>query len=455
MIRLPRSLRVRLVGIAALVGLGGMLVAGGILISLYSGSLRASFDDRLDVYLTSLIATAVDVDGRLRAPEGLGEPNFTIPQSGWGWQVVGPNATFLSRSLLGEAIEVPPDPSDRPVTYADTTAMGGLSLRLAARRLRLPDGTPTSFTVLGDRQEVEQSIDDFRFAAVVTLSILAAAIMLAALAQVRLGLAPLTAMQSNIADIVRGRTRRLEGEYPVELDPLVSELNGLLRLNEELIERARTHVGNLAHALKTPLSVIVNEAREEEGARAEKIVEQAGLMRERIDIALDRARMAARSGAVGEVSEVAPALEGLARVMRRLNEGRGLALDLAVEPGLLFRGERQDFEELAGNIVDNACKWASSRVAIEARTAEDAAPARAGIARELVLTVEDDGPGLPADKRAIALQRGRRLDETVPGSGLGLSIVTELVELYGGRIALGDAALGGLRVTVTLPSVAG
>ncbi|MEM7567521.1 MAG: ATP-binding protein [Pseudomonadota bacterium] len=436
---------VRLVGIAALVGLGGILVAGGVLLSLYERALRNSFDERLSVYLISLIATAVDAEGRMEEPQGLGDPNFTIPQSGWGWQVDGGDRVYLSRSLLGEAVAVPDDGGDAPIIYADTSAMGGLDLRLASRSLVLPDATAATFTIVGDPDELERSIRAFRTATFVTLSILAAAIMLAAFVQVRLGLAPLRELRQNISDIARGRSRRLDGDYPVELDRLVAELNGLLRLNEELIERARTHVGNLAHALKTPLSVVVNEARERDD---EKIVEQASLMRERIDIALDRARMAARSGAIGEVSEVAPPLEGLARVMRKLHGERGITVAVDADDTLLFRGEKQDFEELVGNIVDNACKWASSEVRVLAK------PVRGRNDVPMVeLIVDDDGPGLPAEKRGIALQRGRRLDETVPGSGLGLSIVTELVELYGGTIALGDAALGGLRVTVRLPAV--
>ncbi len=445
MIGLPRSLRVRLVGIAALAGLAGIFVAGGVLLSLYERALRSSFDDRLDVYLTSLIATAVDPEGRLEDPQGLGDPNFTIPQSGWGWQVDAGDVIYQSRSLVGEFIPVPRNVGGAPVLYADVAMMGYPQLRLASRSLRLPDATAAAFTILGVPDELESSIRTFRNAAFVTLSILAAAIMLAALLQVRLGLAPLGELRGSIANIARGKSKRLEGIYPVELDPLVAELNALLRLNEELVERARTHVGNLAHALKTPLSVIVNEARERD---EDKIVEQASLMRERIDIALDRARMAARSGAIGEVSEVAAILEGLARVMRKLHAIRGIDVAVTAETTLLFRGERQDFEELAGNIVDNACKWAASKVRISA------SPTRGRNGAALfTLTVDDDGPGLPAEERGLALQRGRRLDETVPGSGLGLSIVTELVELYGGSIALGDADLGGLRVTVELPAV--
>ncbi len=445
MIGLPRSLRVRLVGIAALAGLAGIFVAGGVLLSLYERALRSSFDDRLDVYLTSLIATAVDPEGRLEDPEGLGDPNFTIAQSGWGWQVDAGEELYQSRSLVGEFIPVPQNVGGAPVLYADVAMMGYPQLRLASRSLVLPDATAATFAILGVPDELESSIRTFRNATFITLSILAAAIMLAALAQVRLGLAPLGELRESIANIARGKSKRLEGNYPVELDPLVAELNALLRLNEELVERARTHVGNLAHALKTPLSVIVNEARER---GEDKIVEQASLMHERIDIALDRARVAARSGAIGEVSEVAPILEGLARVMRKLHIARGIDVTVSADATLLFRGERQDFEELAGNIVDNACKWAVAKVHISALPARG----RNGAAL-LILTVDDDGLGLPAAKRGLALQRGRRLDETVPGSGLGLSIVTELVELYGGTITLGDADLGGLRVTVELPAV--
>jgi signal transduction histidine kinase len=213
------------------------------------------------------------------------------------------------------------------------------------------------------------------------------------------------------------------------------------------VERARMHVGNLAHALKTPLSVMVNEARARGGdPLAIKIGEQADIMRDQIARHLERARLAARQAVVGTVTDVRAVVFALARTMEKIHHDRGVVIDIdAPTPGR-FQGEQQDLEEMVGNLVDNACKWAQSRVSVEVVT-EMAAP------KPMVrIVVDDDGPGLTAAQREQVARRGRRLDETKPGSGLGLSIVVELAGLYGGSLTLGSAPIGGLRAELLLPA---
>ena len=247
-----------------------------------------------------------------------------------------------------------------------------------------------------------------------------------------------------------GRAERLEGEFPVEIAPLARETNALIDANREIVERARTHVGNLAHAIKTPLSVIVNEAAAH-GADpfAVKVLEQADVMRDQVAHHLERARIAARLTIIGTVTEVAPAIEALRRTMEKIHRDRGVAITVDANPRARFRGERQDLEEMAGNLVDNACKWAASQVYIEVLV-EPAAP---GAGPMLRIIVDDDGRGLSAAERAQVSRRGQRLDESKPGSGLGLSIVVDLASLYGGSLSLGNAPIGGLRAELLLPGV--
>jgi signal transduction histidine kinase len=267
--------------------------------------------------------------------------------------------------------------------------------------------------------------------------------------QVRFGLSPLKRISESLAAIRSGRAERLEGEFPVEIASLARETNALIEANREIVERARTHVGNLAHALKTPLSVIVNEAAARPAdPLAQKVLEQTDIMRDQIARQLERARLAARSAVVGTLIDVPPVVTALARTMEKIHRDRDVAIALDVPAQARFRGEQQDLEEMVGNLVDNACKWAQSRVAIEVVANS---PTSDGKGRVRII-VDDDGPGLsPAEREQVA-RRGRRLDETKPGSGLGLSIVVELASLYGGVLTLGTAPIGGLRAELALPA---
>jgi len=279
------------------------------------------------------------------------------------------------------------------------------------------------------------------------LALLAAVLLLTTMFQVRFGLAPLNRITDSLAAIRAGKTERLAGDFPEEIAPLARETNALIDANKEIVERARTHVGNLAHALKTPLSVMVNEANARPGdALAGKVLEQAEIMRDQVARHLQRARLAARVTVVGSVTEVEPVVTALARTMEKIHRDCGIAIEVQAQPGLRFRGERPDLEEMIGNLVDNACKWAASRVEIAV------APERIGDQAGLRMTVDDDGHGLSAEERDQVAKRGQRLDESTPGSGLGLSIVVELASLYGGGLTLGEAPLGGLRAELTLPA---
>jgi signal transduction histidine kinase len=278
------------------------------------------------------------------------------------------------------------------------------------------------------------------------LLVVALAFIVAGVAQVRRGLSPFDRLRARLVGVRDGRNRRIDGVYPTEVQPLVTDLNALLDHRERLVSRALAKAGDLAHGLKTPLAVLAQEADRAEAAGqldlAAAIRLQVERMRRQIDYHLAHAR-AAVSGATGDArSSVAASVEGLSRTLLRLYPDRGLSIEADVPPQLGIRGQREDLEEMLGNLLDNACKWARSRVKVEASESEG----------NVVIFVDDDGPGLDPSMRELVLQRGVRADEAAPGSGLGLAIVSDLTEIYGGAIALSASAMGGLRARLQLPS---
>ena len=450
----PNSLAFRLFASAAAWTLVVLPVTAFLLLSLYRQAVERNFDARLNVYLTSLIASTTAQGATTpSAPANLGEPSFTIPFSGWYWQIKAPGGTeplFVSDSLLDQQLKLPSQegvvPDQTLTRRAYAPGPQDQRLRVVEREIRPagPQSSPYSYAVAGDAAEVERDLGEFRTVLFAALAVLGLGLVVATLFQVRFGLAPLRAIRHDLSAIRSGEAERLEGELPTEIRPLQQELNALIQSNREIVERARTHVGNLAHALKTPLSVITNEAREKEGPLAGKVIEQAELMRTQITHHLDRARVAARSGAIGDITDVDGVIKGLKRALDRIYEGRALDIDVRCDSGLKFQGEKQDFEEMVGNLCDNACKWAKSRVWVTAVRRDGAA--------NFEVVVDDDGPGLTEAERAKVVKRGQRLDETKPGSGLGLSIVADLAHLYKGRFELEPSPQGGLRARLELPA---
>jgi signal transduction histidine kinase len=430
-----------------------LLVTGVVLSSLYRQAVERAFDRRLGVYLRTLVADiASPEEAGEKFPQSLGEPLFELPLSGWYWQVtrVDPGKTEVrsSRSLWDGGL---PHLRDQGIPgSADGSRAGYVGgpedqrLRLVERNVDLGDEGHYLVAIAGDAAEISDETRSFDRALVITFSILAAVLLLTTTFQVRFGLAPLKRITDGLAAIRSGSAERLTGKFPEEIAPLARETN------REIVERARTHVGNLAHALKTPLSVMVNEATAH-GTEpfGQKILEQADIMRDQVARHLERARLAAGLTVVGSVTQAAPVVTALARTMEKIHRDKNLTIDIHADETARFHGERPDLEEMVGNLVDNACKWASSRVAIEVvRERPDAASER----QVVRVIVDDDGRGLSPSEREQVAKRGRRLDETKPGSGLGLSIVLELAGLYGGGLTLGTAPLGGLRAELVLPA---
>lgn len=431
--------------------------AGLVLSAIYRRATERSFDERLQVYVQSVAANvATKNTANAFDPYGLGDPRFTLPLSGWYWQVRIEGAAqpdiYSSLSLFGGRL---PRLDSLKVPAHDGSAREGYiigpderRLRLVERALELPDGSRYLVQIAGNADEMEQTIQSFRNALWTSFGLLAMALGLTTIFQVRFGLLPLAKLSSEIGAIRRGTSDRIGGSFPDDISPVADEINLLLDVNRDILARARTQVGNLAHALKTPLSVLINEAADSETPLADKVQEQAGIMRDQVNWHLDRARAAARAGAIGVVTDIAPAVAGLERTFQKIFAYKQLTIESVLEPDLKFRGEKQDLEEMLGNLVDNACKWARSQVWVNASAFTD------GEGRPfIVFDVSDDGPGLPPEKRAEVMKRGERLDETVPGTGLGLSIVADLAKLYGGILTLETAESGGLKSILRLPAV--
>jgi signal transduction histidine kinase len=436
-----------------------LIITGFVLSSVYRDATERAFDRRLNLYLRTLIAEVATPDEPPdRQFQSLGEPLFELPLSGWYWQITRTDTekaeTRASRSLWDKKL---PKLDESAELTAAGVRLGyvdgpeGQDLRMVERPVDLGADGKFLVSVAGDATEIFDETRSFDYYLGGTFAALGIVLLLTTIFQVRFGLAPLKRISDSIADIRSGRAERLEGQFPVEIAPLARETNALIDANREIVERARTHVGNLAHAIKTPLSVIVNEASAH-GADpfATKVLEQADVMRDQVAHHLERARIAARLTIVGTVTEVAPAIEALRRTMEKIHRARGIVIEVEADAEAKFRGERQDLEEMAGNLVDNACKWAASHVFIEVTVERPVEPGAGPILR---IIVDDDGRGLSAAERAQVARRGQRLDESKPGSGLGLSIVVDLAALYGGSLALGNAPIGGLRAELVLPGV--
>lgn len=437
------------------------LGAGGLaLSSLYQRSVLSALDRELASVFDSLLSgVQVSAEG----PSLSNPPNdfrFSQAYSGRYFQVAayraGPDGPSLdiavrSRSLFDAELMAPPRVLAQlgmgagEIVHYQSAGPDGQSLRIAAQAIVLGErNTRVALFVAADRREALSDVRRFALTLWASLGALGLGLLAAVWFQVRVGLAPLEDVRRDMAHVRRGKSARLEGDYPLEITPLTDELNALLDHNRAVVERARTHVGNLAHALKTPISVLINESRSESAGLAELVRRQADAMARNIDHYLHRAQAAARAEAIGARCDAPPVLEDIARTLERLyGRQKDLEIRLEAEPGLIFRGERQDLEEMAGNLLENACKYGRGLVLVRAQS----------LANRLYfeISVEDDGPGLSDAAGVEALKRGKRLDETAPGQGLGLSIVDDLARLYGGELVLGRSSLGGLGARLRLP----
>lgn len=458
------SLAFRLFATAATWTMIVLPLAGVIIYNMYRTDVEGAFDRRIGFISTVVLSESIDNGGNEPGdPKNAGETLFDVTHSGWYWQITPldasaekPGRRLVSSSLASETLETISDPNapldDQERKWGFVIGPLGQRLRVAERIHVFGEGEQAArylVSVAGTVAETEYSLSQFRTRLTMALSLAGLGLIFVTLFQVRFGLHPLQRVEKGLSAIRSGNATRLEGELPAEIVSLQEELNALLKSNEEVIERARREVGNLAHGLKTPLAVLVNEARDDSGPLGAKVTEQVGVMRDQVNHYLDRARIAARTGVIGRVTEVKGVADAITRALARIYRDKDILFEVEAPGNPNFAGERQDLEEMLGNLLDNASKWSASRVLLTACYLPlDPATNK----RELEIMVEDDGPGLTPEQLAAPIKRGRRLDETKPGSGLGQSIVADLAHSYQGTFTLAKSELGGLKAILRLPA---
>lgn len=453
---LRHSLRGRLLVGTLVWVMATVAFAGWGLNELFRQHLERQLASELRVYLNQLAAgLSVGQSESTRLVFEPSDPRFRQPLSGLYWQVnqlSGSTAdnpvVFRSRSLWDQTLNVSAfevqagDPQLVLFNATEDMQMYGLS-----RVVIPPEGQARyQLTVAVDKQMLAAPLNQFSRILLGALAVLVLGMVAATFMQLLLGLKPLIKMRRELASVRAGAERQISGRYPSEVQPLVDEFNQVLRSNDEIVQRARTQAGNLAHALKTPLSVLANAARQEHSPLALLVGEQVSQAQRQVNYHLARARAAAIARSPGITTPVSPVVEGLVRTLKQLYRGKDIQFNLKLDaPEAVFLGGEHDLQEMLGNVLDNACKWSEQRVWITVSTMLIAGQSK------IVFKVEDDGRGLPQLDQERVFQRGTRLDEQMPGSGLGLSIVRDLVQTYGGGVSAYTSGQGGLGVELILP----
>ena len=439
------SLSRRMIGMAA-AWILLLLIGGGIALDrVLAGAVTQNFDDQLDYVLTAMISSAeIGPDGEVRLNRPLGDQRFLEAQSGLYWQISAKGVEpFRSRSLWDDSLTYGPPHSDTKAHFYDSSQLRDQKLRIVERDIKLPfSKTVWRFQVAQTRDGLDTQIDTLRKTLVRSFAMLGLGLILMAAVQTLYGLWPLRRLRQSIADMRSGRQSRIAQErLPEEVAPLVDELNGLIAHNEKQAEEARRHAGNLAHALKTPLTVIMNAATAKSDDLSDIVAREATTMRRQVDHHLARARAVGRRGHAHSRAEVWPSLQAVERAVGMLYPK--VRIDIAGEKAASVRVERQDLDELLGNLIENAAKYGGGSVFIT-------------VVRDtgfVEFQVEDDGMGIPESDRTQIFDRGARLDTGKPGTGLGLAIVRDVAEIYGGSVSLDESEdLGGLLARLRLPA---
>ncbi|WP_182085611.1 ATP-binding protein [Aureimonas sp. ME7] len=452
--RWARSLTLRVVTLSSVWVVAAFVVFGGLISNLYERTAQSGFEGVVRAQLYNLInSVTVDETGGLEGVPNLGDLRYSQPLSGWYWEVIPASANTQGRlasfSLGPRKIDAQPtELSPFDIQYRrDYRTMGldGETLYVEEAEVVLDAENHTArFRVMGNASVVESDVAAFDRKMALYLGLFGlGSIVINALA-ILYGLHPLTKVRRALGAVRSGQADGLKGSFPTEIQPLATEMNALIDSNRRIVERARTQVGNLAHSLKTPIAVLLNEAHSVGGEKGRVIADQGETMRQQVQHYLDRARVAATDGAIARTPVLA-VLERLLRVMIRLNPQLRCERAFSTDAGeITFAGEQQDLEEMVGNLLENATKYGQGRIMLRLEAI--------GTDR-LRVVVEDDGPGLSDVEMAEATKRGRRFDERQAGSGLGLSIVADTVLQYRGAFRLSRSKIGGLEAEVILPRV--
>ncbi|MDH3668003.1 MAG: ATP-binding protein [Paracoccaceae bacterium] len=451
-----RSLKLRILALAALSTGGALLFLWFLLTQLFEQQIAARFYSELGPHLEQLARAAEPApDGGVELVGEMSDQRFQRPFSGLYWQVkLTDGAPLTSESLWDEALDLPGAGAPAgEIARHDRVAFQDTALMVLERTVVLGGDVadiPLRMAVAIDRTELERAKGEFGDRVLMLVALLGAFLMAAAAVQIGFGLKPLAHLKARLNAVRAGEAQRLDGNFPAEIEELVGEVNGLLAGREEMVARARARASDLAHGLKTPLAVLAAESRrlatQGETAAADEISAQIERMSRNVERELVRTRTRGAGGRLASRTALEPAIERLLGAFARLPGGDQINWHNTVSPGAAIAMDQADFEEVAGNLLDNARKWARSAVRVTATaTADDGAA---------TLVIEDDGPGVPPEDLAEVVERGRRLDQATPGSGLGLAIARDILELYDGRLTLEAAAPSGLRVVVTVPDPA-
>lgn len=423
-----------------------IVLAGLGLNRLFQDHVYRQFEQRLQTHLDQIMADVnLENLNNLSLQSRLSDPLFEQPYSGMYWQIARREATggkwtvaLRSTSLWDEAL----DANAAGSAHGSFTLPGPEKQPLIVLRQELDEvndkGQSLQIMVAGSRELLAEPLERFQRILFLSLGGLALGLILAAVLQVVLALYPLQLLRRRLLDVQEGRQPEIGGRFPSEIQPLVVDFNAVLHANARMVDRARAQAGNLAHAVRTPLTIMGNAAAGADPQLAAVVSEQVALAQRQVDHHLSRARATAVR-AIGVRTDVRASLQALCRVMGRLHAEKQIHLDLPARE-LVFKGEEQDLQEMAGNLLDNACKWAARHVWCRVSLEQGA----------LHLVVEDDGPGLDPGQLERVFGRGQRADERYPGFGLGLDIVRELAESYHGRVQAGPSDKGGLRLDLVL-----
>jgi len=438
------SLTRRMIVVAAFWITALLLMGGFALDRVLSASIVQNFDDQLKYVLNAMIAASeIGPDGEVRFNRPPADQRFIEPYSGVYFQVSGQGAdTFPSRSLWDRRLQVQDRHQDVNVHTYDSDEFDGEPLRISERDVILPGSKVRwRFQVAQSREMIDTQIKQLRSTLFWSFFALGIGLLILAALQTFYGLWPLRRVRQDVAAIRSGAKTRITEDFPNEVRPLTDEINQLLAHSEEQAEEARRHAGNLAHALKTPLTVITNAATADAPDLAETVCREAIVMRRQVDHHLARARAIGRRASAHARATVWESLESVQRAVDRLYEN--VTVDIAGDKKAQVRVERQDLDEMLGNLVENAAKYGGGRVFVTVEPQDGM----------IDILVEDDGKGIPQQQREAIFQRGARLDTDKPGTGLGLAIVRDVAEIYGGKITLEESEdLGGLLARLSLPA---
>lgn len=444
---LPNTLTSRLFILSSIAAVIGVLIVAFVISQEYRKNAEARLNEVLVANVFNLMGTfELDQNGELMGLPDLGDSRYNLFDSGYYWSVqkVGETSTRTASTSLSDQEIIIPSTVELDQTFQRSFEMEdkiGQMLQGLEAQVFLGEGDELySFRITANKSSLNEEIASFRGRLATILSVFAFSIVLATYLLVRLGLKPISNAVETLGKVRRGEASRIEGEYPDEIEPLIAQTNALIESNNTIVERARTQVGNLAHSLKTPLAVMQNELPKLSQDKQPIFKEQLETMRSQVQVYLDRARISARSSTSIANTQLFPVLEKLSSVVSKLNPATDIDSNFDDE-GLIFEGEEHDLQEIFGNLIENAAKYAKSAVKISAGLSKN----------KLKITVEDDGSGMSAQDIKKAEKRGGRVDEGKVGWGLGLSIVRDIVDEYDGSFKLSKSSMGGLKAVVLLP----